>query len=194
MEAVEKPDPNYPLYYVLNAAPIDVTRKLSRGKNPHQYRDFLMRQSDIELRNWINKSYPDIEVLFDLHDDTPHPEVWKYKKNDSLVKEGAIRLIDGLLAVEGKNLIELSYHYYKVDSRIQKALEKFKPKSRPYIPYGIESYQEIPDERILPVKNKISVEFMPIRIDERSGKLNKLSIKRGFNFFLKLLYQIRDYE
>lgn len=124
------------------------------------------------------------DVVFYLHDTTPHPETWKHEK-DYIESLGIHMTEDGFIAAPLEKHVDITYR--GTSTKLADAITNFRPKIYPKIPFesGIDNSEGWS-------KNDIYVEYYPVMLDKWSNKLKKLSTTNGMNFLLKLLHHVRE--
>ncbi|MFY9300174.1 MAG: hypothetical protein WAO91_03160 [Candidatus Nitrosotenuis sp.] len=179
---MEIPDPNYPKYKMLDhGMPKEVMLKISEGKDPEKYRKHLLLKDHRRTQKIIKQTGNPYDVIFDLHDNTKHPDVWKYKKAE--VEEiGGYKNEDGHIVSPLESQIDICYD---VDQKLESLTKSFRPRIYPKIPFEV--YQ-----RGMFSDNTIGLEYYPARLDKWTKEVHKLPVTKGLQFLTRLIYHVRD--
>lgn len=170
--------------------PDEIRLKASGGLDPEQYQQQLFVESDKYTRKKIKQTGKSYDVIFDLHDNTIHPEVWKYEKhiiNDALSDTIGEKIIldktkEGYVVAPMDRHVDV-FHYD--NPKLESLVKSFRPRIYPKIPYDISEYSMFSN-------NMITLEYYPARFDKWTKQVEKMSVSRGLKFLTRLLYHVRD--
>lgn len=162
--------------------PDQVRLEASGGRDPEKYQHQLFAESNKYTRKIIGQTGKPYDVIFDLHDNTTHPDVWKYK--ESILKEDSLgdRTEEGYIVSPLAAQIQM---FHCANPKMEGLLKSFRPKIYPKIPYEIDTHGLLTD-------NTIGLEYYPARLDKWTGELHKLPVTKGLQFLTRLLYHVRD--
>lgn len=162
--------------------PDEIRLKASGGLDPEQYQHQLFVESRKYTRKKIKQTGKSYDVIFDLHDNTTHPDIWKHK--EAIFKEDnwGNKTEEGYVVSPLAEQIGM-FHY--ANPKLEILLKSFRPRIYPKIPYEI-------DTRVLLTDNTIGLEYFPARFDKWTKQVEKMSISRGLKFLTRLLYHVRD--
>jgi hypothetical protein len=168
---------------------MEVRLAASGGKNPEKYDEQLIDESHEYTMKKIQQTGT-YDIIFNLHDNTIHPEVWKYEKriiNDALSdmvgeKINFDKTEEGYVVAPAD--VHVSVFHYD-NPKLESLIKSFRPRIYPKIQYDI-------DERALFSNNMIALEYVPARFDRWTKQVEKMSVSRGLKFLTRLLYHVRD--
>lgn len=179
---IEIPEPNYPIPKLLkDDLPRDVLLNITGGKEPEKYRQQLLREDEKYTKKKIKQTGKSYDIIFDLHDNTPHPDEWKYKK-PLVEEEGGYMNKDGYMV---SPLAAQIYVFYDVNRRLEQLTKSFRPKIYPKIPFEVEQRRTLSH-------NTIGLEYLPARLDKWTKEVHKLPVTKGLQFLTRLIYHMKD--
>lgn len=180
--AIEIPAPSYPKPKLLeHGIPREVMLNISGGNDPDEYCTQLLIKDHKYIWEKIKQTGKSYDVIFDLHDNTAHPDVWKYKKAE-VEDIGGYKNEDGHIVSPLESQIDI---YYDKNPKLENLAKSFRPRIYPKIPFDVE-------ERTLFSNNTIALEYYPARLDKWTKEVHKLPVTKGLMFLKRLLYHVRD--
>jgi len=140
-----------------------------------------------ELKQWIVESGLSPDIVFELHDNTPHPDAWAIKGNDLQRSLGAYRTKKGYLACPSTNS-HIIVGYYSTVPSFDSRIVSFKL-GELQVSHEIMEYRSLEEDLL--GKAEFQVEYYPVLFDEHSKKESTITYNKGVGFILELIDYLR---
>lgn len=167
--------------------PLD-ERVRTYGSNWARHLKELETKDRHELKQWIVESGLSPDIVFELHDNTPHPDAWAINGNDLQRSLGAYRTRKGYLACPSTSP-HIIVGYYSTVPSFDSRIVSFKPREL-RVSHEIQKYRSLEEDLL--GKAEFPVEYYPVLFDEYSKRESKITYNQGVRFLLELIDYLQD--